>query len=77
MGGEDGDGDRNWDFHLRTLSNGTRDSNLANNPASDPSLLHSVTPSLTPSLPLSPCLHLHVYNTFIITASCFLDLMIR
>ncbi|KAJ6887062.1 hypothetical protein NC651_027427 [Populus alba x Populus x berolinensis] len=42
MGGEDGDGDRNWDFHLRTLSNSTRDSNLANNPASDPSLLHSV-----------------------------------
>ncbi|KAB5534793.1 hypothetical protein DKX38_017879 [Salix brachista] len=47
MGGEDGGGDRNWDSHLRKLSNSTRDSNLANDPASDPSLLHSVNPSLS------------------------------
>ncbi|GKV14367.1 hypothetical protein SLEP1_g25261 [Rubroshorea leprosula] len=32
-------GDGGWDFHLRTLSNSSRD---ANDPASDPSLLHSV-----------------------------------
>ncbi|KAH7544332.1 hypothetical protein JRO89_XS15G0150400 [Xanthoceras sorbifolium] len=31
-----------WDFHLRTLSNSARDSNLATDPASDPSLLQSV-----------------------------------
>ncbi|KAJ9153735.1 hypothetical protein P3X46_027146 [Hevea brasiliensis] len=31
-----------WDFHLRTLSISTRDSNLASDPASDPSLLQSV-----------------------------------
>ncbi|XP_061352833.1 uncharacterized protein LOC133297681 [Gastrolobium bilobum] len=34
--------DRGWDFHLRTLSNSARDSNTANDPASDPSLLQSV-----------------------------------
>lgn len=34
--------DREWDFHLRTLSSSARDSNFATNPASDPSLLHSV-----------------------------------
>ncbi|KAJ4848498.1 hypothetical protein Tsubulata_003379 [Turnera subulata] len=33
-----GEGDRKWDKYLRTLSHGTRDSNLA----ADPSLLHSV-----------------------------------
>ncbi|XP_004296495.1 PREDICTED: AP-5 complex subunit zeta-1 [Fragaria vesca subsp. vesca] len=37
------DGDyRDWDFYLRTLSNSARDSNAANNPASDPALLQSV-----------------------------------
>ncbi|CAL0303830.1 unnamed protein product [Lupinus luteus] len=34
--------ERGWDFYLRTLSNSSRDSNTANDPASDPSLLHSV-----------------------------------
>ncbi|XP_059444442.1 uncharacterized protein LOC132176292 isoform X2 [Corylus avellana] len=34
--------DRDWDFHLRTLSSSTRDSTVANDPASDPALLHSV-----------------------------------
>ncbi|XP_057451598.1 uncharacterized protein LOC130743388 [Lotus japonicus] len=34
--------DRGWDFHLRTLSISARDSNTANDPASDPSLLQSV-----------------------------------
>ncbi|XP_028794382.1 AP-5 complex subunit zeta-1-like isoform X1 [Neltuma alba] len=34
--------DGNWDFHLRTLSNSARDSNTANDPASDPALLQSV-----------------------------------
>ncbi|KAK4255656.1 hypothetical protein QN277_008629 [Acacia crassicarpa] len=34
--------DRNWDFHLRTLSISARDSNTANDPASDPALLQSV-----------------------------------
>ncbi|KAI9079137.1 hypothetical protein K1719_038863 [Acacia pycnantha] len=34
--------DRNWDFHLRTLSSSARDSNTANDPASDPALLQSV-----------------------------------
>ncbi|OVA10575.1 AP-5 complex subunit zeta-1 [Macleaya cordata] len=34
--------DRDWDFHLRSLSLNARDSSLANDPASDPSLLHSV-----------------------------------
>ncbi|XP_019449098.1 PREDICTED: AP-5 complex subunit zeta-1 [Lupinus angustifolius] len=34
--------ERGWDFHLRTLSHSSRDSNTANDPASDPSLLHSV-----------------------------------
>ncbi|RYR21299.1 hypothetical protein Ahy_B03g066591 [Arachis hypogaea] len=34
--------DKGWDFYLRTLSNSSRDSNTANDPASDPSLLHSV-----------------------------------
>ncbi|CAK7338388.1 unnamed protein product [Dovyalis caffra] len=38
----DGDRDGNWDFHLRTLSNSSRDSNLSNDPASDPSVLQSV-----------------------------------
>ncbi|XP_057950865.1 uncharacterized protein LOC131145673 isoform X2 [Malania oleifera] len=35
-------GDRDWDFHLRSLSASARDSNFANDPASDPSLLYSV-----------------------------------
>ncbi|XP_015898661.3 uncharacterized protein LOC107432103 [Ziziphus jujuba] len=35
-------GSRDWDFYLRTLSMSTRDSNIANDPASDPSLLASV-----------------------------------
>ncbi|KAM7251364.1 hypothetical protein ACFE04_023247 [Oxalis oulophora] len=35
----DGDRDGDWDFHLRTLSNSSRDSNL---PHDDSSLLHSV-----------------------------------
>ncbi|XP_021287939.1 AP-5 complex subunit zeta-1 [Herrania umbratica] len=33
---------RDWDFYLRTVSNSARDSNFANDPASDPSLLHAV-----------------------------------
>ncbi|KAL5548279.1 hypothetical protein UlMin_003510 [Ulmus minor] len=33
---------RDWDFYLRALSNSTRDSNSANDPASDSSLLQSV-----------------------------------
>ncbi|XP_023525600.1 AP-5 complex subunit zeta-1-like isoform X2 [Cucurbita pepo subsp. pepo] len=36
------DRDRDWDFHLRTLSNIARDSNVANDPASDPNVLLSV-----------------------------------
>ncbi|XP_022981441.1 AP-5 complex subunit zeta-1-like [Cucurbita maxima] len=36
------DRDRDWDFHLRTLSNIARDSNVANDPASDPNVLVSV-----------------------------------
>ncbi|KAA8523712.1 hypothetical protein F0562_010135 [Nyssa sinensis] len=36
------DRDEAWDFHLRSLSSNTRDSNFANDPASDPSLLNSV-----------------------------------
>ncbi|XP_038898300.1 AP-5 complex subunit zeta-1 [Benincasa hispida] len=36
------DRDRDWDFHLRTLSNSARDSNVANDPASDPNILQSV-----------------------------------
>ena len=32
----------NWDFYLRSLSNSARDSNSANDPASDPSILQSV-----------------------------------
>ncbi|KAJ0045253.1 hypothetical protein Pint_04213 [Pistacia integerrima] len=36
------DRDRNWDFHLRTISNSSRDSNLATDPAADSSLLYSV-----------------------------------
>ncbi|KAL6999346.1 hypothetical protein U1Q18_000506 [Sarracenia purpurea var. burkii] len=36
------DSDKAWDFHLRTLSSSARDSNFANDPASDPSLLNSV-----------------------------------
>ncbi|KAK2639560.1 hypothetical protein Ddye_027355 [Dipteronia dyeriana] len=35
-------GDKGWEFHLRSLSNSARDSNLATDPASDPSLLQSV-----------------------------------
>ncbi|KAM7504146.1 hypothetical protein LguiB_003050 [Lonicera macranthoides] len=34
--------DKEWDFHLRSISSNARDSNFANDPASDPSLLHSV-----------------------------------
>lgn len=34
--------DDKWDFYLRTLSNSSRDSNSANDPASDPSILQSV-----------------------------------
>ncbi|BAU02200.1 hypothetical protein VIGAN_11167900 [Vigna angularis var. angularis] len=34
--------DLGWDFHLRKLSVSGRDSNTANDPASDPSLLPSV-----------------------------------
>lgn len=37
-----GEKDKEWEFHLRTLSSIARDSNLANDPASDPSLLNSV-----------------------------------
>ncbi|KAH7546664.1 hypothetical protein FEM48_Zijuj01G0225600 [Ziziphus jujuba var. spinosa] len=40
-------GSRDWDFYLRTLSMSTRDSNIANDPASDPSLLASVSLSLS------------------------------
>ncbi|KAJ0102409.1 hypothetical protein Patl1_04287 [Pistacia atlantica] len=36
------DRDRNWDFHLRTISNSSRDSNLATDPAADSSPLYSV-----------------------------------
>lgn len=36
------DRDREWDFYLRLLSSSARDSNLANDPASDPSLLQAV-----------------------------------
>ncbi|XP_022139677.1 LOW QUALITY PROTEIN: uncharacterized protein LOC111010525 [Momordica charantia] len=36
------DRDRDWDFHLRNLSNSARDSNVANDPASDPNILQSV-----------------------------------
>ena len=32
----------NWDFYLRSLSNSARDSNSANDPASNPSILQSV-----------------------------------
>lgn len=39
-----GDRDRDWDWHLRTLSSSARDSNVANDPASDSSLLQSVSP---------------------------------
>jgi len=45
--------DTGWDFHLRTLSISARDSNTANDPASDPSLLHSVQFSLSLSLMIS------------------------
>ncbi|GAB2215537.1 hypothetical protein Droror1_Dr00019924 [Drosera rotundifolia] len=37
-----GDREKNWDFHLRTLSASARSSNFASDPASDPSLLNSV-----------------------------------
>ncbi|KAL5978358.1 hypothetical protein ACLOJK_029475 [Asimina triloba] len=36
------DGDRDWDFHLRTISAIARDSSSASDPASNPSLLPSV-----------------------------------
>ncbi|KAG8386153.1 hypothetical protein BUALT_Bualt03G0119500 [Buddleja alternifolia] len=36
------DGDKEWEFHLRSLSSIARDSNYATDPASDPSLLNSV-----------------------------------
>ncbi|XP_021890226.1 LOW QUALITY PROTEIN: AP-5 complex subunit zeta-1, partial [Carica papaya] len=35
-------GDRDWDFYLRILSNSARDSSLANDPSADPSLIQSV-----------------------------------
>ncbi|KAK3199534.1 hypothetical protein Dsin_022949 [Dipteronia sinensis] len=35
-------GDKGWEFHLRSLSSSARDSNLATDPAFDPSLLQSV-----------------------------------
>ncbi|KAF6162934.1 hypothetical protein GIB67_021083 [Kingdonia uniflora] len=34
--------DKDWEFHLRSLSVNSRDSSTADDPASDPSLLHSV-----------------------------------
>ncbi|KAI3893860.1 hypothetical protein MKW92_023942 [Papaver armeniacum] len=34
--------DKDWDYHLRSLSQNARDSTLANDPASDPSVLHTV-----------------------------------
>ncbi|KAI3928421.1 hypothetical protein MKW98_024022 [Papaver atlanticum] len=34
--------DKDWDYHLRSLSQSARDSTLANDPASDPSVLHTV-----------------------------------
>ncbi|KAK6149310.1 hypothetical protein DH2020_016835 [Rehmannia glutinosa] len=37
-----GDRDKEWEFHLRSLSSTARDSNYATDPASDPSLLNSV-----------------------------------
>nr|XP_016488947.1 PREDICTED: AP-5 complex subunit zeta-1-like [Nicotiana tabacum] len=37
-----GDKYKEFDFHLRSLSHSARDSNFANDPASDPSLLNSV-----------------------------------
>ncbi|KAL3632781.1 hypothetical protein CASFOL_025765 [Castilleja foliolosa] len=37
-----GDGDKEWEFHLRSLLTTARDSNYATDPASDPSLLKSV-----------------------------------
>ncbi|KAL2483672.1 hypothetical protein Fot_45116 [Forsythia ovata] len=37
-----GERDKEWEFHLRSLSSSARDSNYAPDPASDPSLLNSV-----------------------------------
>ncbi|CAI9787760.1 unnamed protein product [Fraxinus pennsylvanica] len=37
-----GERDKEWEFHLRSLSSSSRDSNYATDPASDPSLLNSV-----------------------------------
>ncbi|KAI3456965.1 hypothetical protein Pfo_013628 [Paulownia fortunei] len=37
-----GDRDKEWEFHIRSLSSTARDSNYATDPASDPSLLNSV-----------------------------------
>ncbi|KAI3988216.1 hypothetical protein MKX01_012005 [Papaver californicum] len=34
--------DKDWGYHLRSLSQNARDSTLANDPASDPSVLHTV-----------------------------------
>ncbi|XP_075487846.1 uncharacterized protein LOC142527028 isoform X2 [Primulina tabacum] len=34
--------DREWEFHLRSLSSSARDSNYATDPASDPSILNSI-----------------------------------
>ncbi|KAL3851234.1 hypothetical protein ACJIZ3_013116 [Penstemon smallii] len=34
--------DKEWEFHLRSISSSARDSNFATDPASDPSLLNSV-----------------------------------
>ncbi|XP_043689450.1 AP-5 complex subunit zeta-1 isoform X2 [Telopea speciosissima] len=36
------DRDRDWDFHLRSLSMNVRDSSSVNDPGSDPSVLHAV-----------------------------------
>ncbi|GMI63714.1 hypothetical protein like AT3G15160 [Hibiscus trionum] len=36
------DGEGDWNFYLQTVSNSARDSNVANDPASDPSLLHAL-----------------------------------
>lgn len=50
------DREKEWDFHLRSLSSNARDSSAASDPASDPYILQSVRLRL-PSLVPSPRVH--------------------
>lgn len=58
------DRDKEWEFHLRSLSSTSRDSNYATDPASDPSLLNSVDSSCALNM-LSDFMHFAEFGIYL------------